>query len=702
MLTMSLSKIASRKNLFALLLLTAFSCAKRELKPLTPCVQSTVSKSVPPKVDKVDLLFAIDGSGSMVEENKLLADQLPRLVQALTTGKRNPNSNIQDFTPVSDLHVGMVTIDMGVNGAEWTGGWKGDPPECIVKVPANRPYSRFIAEASQNINLGNDGILWNIVNPNATYGNGTSCAGITLPPYDRFLSFKSSSGPTATEIANQFSCMSQLLSASDVPGTVGHSQRLSCGFEQQLEAILKATYPADDSQVLSGNRITFFQGTKGHADYNATGLTSSTDFRTPEPPPLNSGFFRKDALLAVVLVSDEDDCSTARNIPYDDNGKDENGEPIGPLFSGSVSIPEKSSRPLSFQEVLCTRAADKLEKDPASGLLHSLERYVNGFLAAKDPSLFLFSAIVGIPTEADARAYFTDTSKQDLSSILSHPKMQYVETGVGCDANCGTAGQTDRVVRGSACGSESSLAYPGRRYVKLAQKLKEKKSSAVVWPICEESFAPAIDALILEISKIIDAACLPRPKDLEADGTVKCDVIETQAVGTKCVDVPGRELLRTEEGREVCRVNQVSLDKNANPLPSCDVTTGANCGWFYDDFTVASQIKPGSLSVTEACKPTPTRDGSQRLAFTNRSESLEGSSIRFECFEAAQSVPGEGVSAKIGVSCRTDTSVCGSDLICESTSKTCQKGCSSDAECPGGYVCDKSFAQPYCLNPICG
>src|SRR5688572_2442730 len=60
-------------------------CPNQELAPLTPCTVSGVSIEVPQTgVDKVDLLFMIDNSGSMAEEQKKLAAVLPDLVTVLT------------------------------------------------------------------------------------------------------------------------------------------------------------------------------------------------------------------------------------------------------------------------------------------------------------------------------------------------------------------------------------------------------------------------------------------------------------------------------------------------------------------------------------------------------------------------------------------------------------------------------------------
>jgi len=110
-------------------------CPNQELAPLAPCTVSGVSIEVPQTgVDKVDLLFMIDDSGSMAEEQKKLADVLPNLVTVLTTGNKTPKpaGATPDFPPVKSLHIGVISQDMGVNLIGYTGpmGFGTAPKSC--------------------------------------------------------------------------------------------------------------------------------------------------------------------------------------------------------------------------------------------------------------------------------------------------------------------------------------------------------------------------------------------------------------------------------------------------------------------------------------------------------------------------------------------------------------------------------------------
>jgi hypothetical protein len=84
--------------------------------------------------DKVDLLIAIDNSVSMAEKQKLFAKTVPELLTRLvspycaTTGgaivsrpatpdESCPSGSAREFAPLRDLHVGVITSSLGAHGA---------------------------------------------------------------------------------------------------------------------------------------------------------------------------------------------------------------------------------------------------------------------------------------------------------------------------------------------------------------------------------------------------------------------------------------------------------------------------------------------------------------------------------------------------------------------------------------------------------
>jgi len=240
--------------------------------PSQSCVRSSVVAEISvTNVDKVDLLFVVDDSASMIEEQQLLRDQFSRLVAVLTTGEQLwPDGTIRaTFPAVTDLHLGVVSSDMGTGGVEGV-------PRC-------------------DSGLGQDGRLRNSGDP------AEGCAAT----YPQYLSYVE--GDDGNTLARDFQCVATL-------GTGG------CGFVQPLEAGLKALWPALDIDPSTGmqwvdpntgqpsNRITFLP------DGNGDGLYGHGD-------GANAGFLRNDvrgglSMVGVVVVTDKDDCSSSDTMHF--------------------------------------------------------------------------------------------------------------------------------------------------------------------------------------------------------------------------------------------------------------------------------------------------------------------------------------------------------------------------------------------------
>ncbi len=193
-------------------------CGDRDTTSAKPCTPSDlVARVRVASVDKVDLLFVIDNSGSMTEEQVSLAQQLPHLIQALASGDQDADG-IVDFPPVRSLQVGVVTSDMG------TGGF--GVPTC------SEP------------NFGDDGVLRRT--GNTAIGG---CPGIFATS---FLTFTPGGSEPPGAFATRVACLA-------VVGTGG------CGFEQPLEATLKAVTSSTQPAVGRFDG-TFTMDTTGHAD----------------------------------------------------------------------------------------------------------------------------------------------------------------------------------------------------------------------------------------------------------------------------------------------------------------------------------------------------------------------------------------------------------------------------------------------------
>lgn len=245
---------------FLLLTTLSSACLDRDLTPLNPCLVSTVSRKVTvSSIDRVDLLFMVDDSASMTSKQNSLKAQFPRMIQVLSTGMRRANDPAP-FPPVADMHLAVVSSDMGVVGQA---GIMGCDP-----------------------NGGKDARLQH------TSSGDPGCQAT----YPDFLSYDASRDDPM-QIGVDFGCIASL-------GAMG------CTYENQLEAPLKALWPkiAVDAKgsVLEPNPFNFLAPAGGVA----TG-------RGDTPPPEGSfGFLRTDpnapSVLGIILLTDEDDQSSQR------------------------------------------------------------------------------------------------------------------------------------------------------------------------------------------------------------------------------------------------------------------------------------------------------------------------------------------------------------------------------------------------------
>jgi hypothetical protein len=502
----------------------------------------------------------------------------------------------------------------------------------------------------------------------------TPCTAVT-PPADTFFLNYPEGNFSQQDLIDDVECVT--------------GQDNGCGFEQQLESILAS-------------------------DVNGA----------------NAGFNREDALLAVILITDEDDCSSTTPLVFDVEARDES---LNDLQGPFTSMDE-----LQFN-LRCYEHRNSLQ---------AIERYVNGIAALKsDPSQIVFAAITGIPEDpALDRTNFATDSEQYEAILVDDDMVERLPEGPDGDQ------QGTQLVPACTATDGSGSAAPGRRIIETMKGLADANSGVgtVVQSICQADYAPALNAIVDRIAAALRQLCLPRPLNRNSAGLVGCEVREVQPAGTTCAEAGrGREpnAVGIEDGREVCRVTQ---------LPSTgEVPTGL--GWFYDDFTD---------ETANACS---FNDEQQRVSFTEGAAPVSGARVRFECLQAAPP-PVEDVGwpctplvdpqsgdydveeevANANTACNPRTGECAEGetdeecgqrlvtegkfclpslngmpaedidacetriltarydrdtltLICDRASSTCQLTCETDLECPGGFTCFDASGDgnSFCVNPTC-
>ncbi|MDQ3031945.1 MAG: hypothetical protein M3Y87_05965 [Myxococcota bacterium] len=359
--------------------------------------------TTPRDTDDLDLLLMVDNSNSMSEEQASLAAALPRLVQMLASGDSDGDGEV-DFDPIESLHIGVVTSDMGVGGHA--------VPTC--------DGARFGAM------FGDDGVM-------ITRGR-TGIAGC-VATYPAIFEFRRGDDPVA--FAADVSCVAQV-------GTGG------CGFEQQLEAVLKALSPSTPTEWTRAGYVppVFFGSTSGHGDR------------------ANAGFVRADSVLAVVLLTDEEDCSVTNPDLFD---------PGSDTFSGT----DLNLRCFTYPEAT-----------------HPVERYTTGIEGhggllglRRDPRRLVFGLIAGIPVDA-----LPASGAADYDAILAHPNMME-----SIDPSMTTR------LRPSCNVPGRGVAFAPRRMVRVAQQLDQAGAHVALGSICDASLGSVTRALIDAVAEPLTA-----------------------------------------------------------------------------------------------------------------------------------------------------------------------------------------------------
>lgn len=265
----------------------ASACLDRPLcdKDCTPKTTNIFVETVTQKtVDKIDLLFMIDNSISMADKQVVLKDAVPDLVRRLVSpncvnteggigqtpadpAAPCPSGFDREFTPIKNIHIGVITSSLGGHGADSCSG-TGTGPKAEQEndkghLIATRP--RFGAEIAKY-------------------------PGAQAPDPNGFLDWN----PTArggNQDINAFNSSFQAM--------VTATSEFGCGYEAQLESIYRFLVDPKPYERIEVTNCSA-QNT------NPCAFQVGTDANVLNQ---RKEFLRPDSLVAIIMVTDENDCS---------------------------------------------------------------------------------------------------------------------------------------------------------------------------------------------------------------------------------------------------------------------------------------------------------------------------------------------------------------------------------------------------------
>ncbi|APR81626.1 Hypothetical protein A7982_06975 [Minicystis rosea] len=265
---------------------TVPGCLTRPIDPLdTRTTWTSHFKQLKSGVDKIDLLLMIDNSGSMADKQAILADAVPNLVKGLLNppcvGDDNQPSAVQPesptdacpagsarfFEPIFDVHIGIVSSSLGGHGSSACPS-TGTPPN-----PSNDDKGHLLSRL-------------NASNPDA--GKVDTYKGLGFLAWDPKQQL-SPPGEAALD--------GTVAKLRDMVSGVG---QIGCGYEASLESWYRFLVDPEPYGAIG-------------LDANGNVAVAGSD---DELLKERAAFLRPDSMVAIIMLTDENDCSTREELDY--------------------------------------------------------------------------------------------------------------------------------------------------------------------------------------------------------------------------------------------------------------------------------------------------------------------------------------------------------------------------------------------------
>jgi hypothetical protein len=631
---------------------TALGCLERPLAAVIPVTQSGISEEVRNEsVDKVDLLLVVDNSGSMRDNQANIMAQFGPLIDLLVNppciSRMNPMAaehacmagnadDVPKYPAVKDLHVGVVSSDLGTPGSTVPGCDDSDRGDDGLLNPIRN------GPALQSH------LPWAPRRPNAeTAPAGFRPMACNNDPnqFPAFITFCSNAADMSCDVAG-------MNASTRLPATFADWFKCNaglfvngCGLESQLEGMWRGLVEKD-ARLAPGN-------------------TSP-----------NAGFLRDDALLAIIQLTDEEDGSV-RNCAHDLGFSAQSGAACNDATqvynTASMQWAHPTNPDLRFYLYTPGDSRDptwNLDRYYNTAPASTASRWNRDLLSLKPghPERIVFAAIAGVPLAVPTtpNPMMGQPPLINWNMLLGAPGGSGVNDFIGRDSSmsasgmqgtagpfsmraanmdpncthmvpaCRREGSTYDPMR--SCSNAQYMAFPSRRVVELARRFDEFPAcngqpcrNGLVTSVCSSNFSSAMQTIVAKIQSRLSGKCLPRVLQVTPDSmgndTVQCLVREILPTGTDTCDAsrgrtppenPADRMFMDAMGNHtVCDIAQVSTFPAAAPPAMRYRPVSTNPGWYYDRSEDPS---------APTCR--------QRISFTGTGTPGPGTVTRLECIQA--------------------------------------------------------------------
>ncbi len=515
------------------------ACNQHTLKGIEQKSEIDDGDTVELNVNKnVDILFVIDNSGSMGEEQANLAANFQAFIQKL-----------EDPDVQANYRIAVTTTD---NGNPLCGGTTTPEGGAFVLESCRERLDHFLFTGTPMVDARDTACL------DICQYDGDQ---LQIQPTTTDLDLDPKPRPWLENIAGETNLPAGI-GTTDAFECFGPQGVDGCGFESPLESMYKALSRANNQD---------------EASY---------------------GFLRDDALLAVIFVTDEVDCSHRNEHAgiFTDNK----------AFWSDPSEPYPTSAVCWNAGVECTggpgqyegcRSADKdqdgnLTDDPDAAVLHPVSRYVDfldGIRAAKHSANADAEVIVGVITGVP-------DGYQDGVDIVyaDSPDAKFMKDfgiGPGCTGDGG-----------------EQTALPPVRLKEFAESFGDRN----LFSVCSDDYTPALEELANTLIENFQAPCFKkcaRDADLATAGIQPSCVVEEHVPGgitnvlEPCTVVDG-ELVPPSVGDAACYGVKTD-DGETTPVGHDDMSQECiDDGWNleFEIVRALGQTAVGGATVEATCE----------------------------------------------------------------------------------------------------
>jgi len=226
-------------------------------------------------------------------------------------------------------------------------------------------------------------------------------------------------------------------------------------------------------------------------------------------PAENAGFLRPDAFLAIVMITNEDDCSAAPGVPlYDTSANTNIASQLGPPANfrcnefGHICNGTHPSRSAPNNDVSAMVTYADCTSNDAEGYLLSVKETVNRVRALKaDDGQVMVAAITG------PRAPYVVQWKSPSTS----------------DTSCGAASCPWPMIEHSCTASDGSFADPA---VRIGEMVDQFGSNGRMISICDGEFGNALTEIGGDVLNYVSAPCI-KGRVAKQSGTTSDDCTVT-------------------------------------------------------------------------------------------------------------------------------------------------------------------------------